>query len=107
MSTARTFTRAMIFTSPAVDMVLKKILRLEGMLIGKVIQTRKQGGGHIDRQITLYKNSLTPWGKRYVNPIIEDVFHHRISDPDYTWYQPRKKGYLDTSLNDMARAYDV
>jgi hypothetical protein len=97
-------TGALIFTTPAVSMILKKILNIEGIIVGKVV---KASHDRDSRLCKLYKNALTPWGKRYVKQKIEDKFNVMLEQRDYDWYAPVRMSYLEDALKLMSRAYGV
>lgn len=97
-------TGSLIFTTPAVSMILKKILNIEGILVGKVV---KATGKRDYRMAKIYKNALTPWGKRYVKQVIEDKFNVMLSKADYDYYAPVRMTYLQDALKLMSRAYGV
>ena len=97
-------TGALVFTTPAVSMILKKVLNIEGIIVGKVVKAEKDRD---KRLVKLYKNALTPWGKRYVKQIIEDKFNVMLEQRDYDWYAPVRMSYLEDALRLMSKAYGV
>lgn len=112
LETAGTLTDVMIMTSPSVQMVVKKALTLEGILIGKVVKRTDDIGAEGDsakahpflRQVRLYRNSLMPWNKRYNSEAVSDTFSVRLDQRDYDWYKPVRESYLDRIREELERS---
>lgn len=101
-----TATGAMFMTTPSIKMILKKVFEIEGIHVTKVIRntTVKQPNR---RLATTYRNSMTPWGKRFLKNVIEDDYSVMLPDDDYKWYKPLRDMYLDEALKMLSEAYGV
>lgn len=113
LEVAGTMTDALMMTSPSVQMVVKKALTLEGILIGKVVKlTDDEGSKNPNsifqhaylRRISLYRNALMPWNKRYNNEVVEDTFSVILERRDYDWYKPVRESYLDKIREELERS---
>lgn len=101
---SRTVTAAIIFTTPAVQMILKKIQSFEGVRIGKVMKRTK--GGNL-RLCKVYRNTIAAFGKRYVKQKYEDQFSVMLPDQDFHWYSPIREKYLEDAMALMKKAYGI
>lgn len=99
---ARTSVGGIMFTTPQVGLLLKKITTFEGTLVGKV--TMSPGKMPDRRVIKLYSNSIAVWGKRYISEVMSDSFNVMLDQEDFDWYKPKRAGYLDASVREMEAA---
>jgi hypothetical protein len=97
---ARPYVGSIIFTVPSREMLVKQVFSLEGLLVGKPI--RISGEAKTKRRITLYRNSIAPYGKRYINPIAEDDFNVMLPNDDFEYYTHIRKGYVKETQKRMA-----
>lgn len=102
---SRTVTAAIIFTTPAVQMIIKKIQAFEGIRIGKVMK-RTSGDSNL-RLCKVYRNTIAAFGKRYVKQKYEDDFSVMLPDGDYNWYAPIRERYLEDATELMKKAYGI
>jgi hypothetical protein len=98
-------TSALVFTTPAVSMIIKKVLNIEGILVGKVV--KQSGKSDTQRTVKIYKNSIAAWGKRYVKQIMEDSFNVMLEPHDYNYYFPQRMTYLHEALEMLSNAYGI
>ena len=92
-------------TTPAVSMIIKKALNIEGILVGKVM--KQSGKSDTQRTVKIYKNSIAAWGKRYVKQIMEDSYNVMLDNEDYNYYFPMRQEYLQEALNMLSNAYGI
>lgn len=104
LQVAGTLTDTAMITAPSTQMAVKKVLTLEGMLVGKVVKSTGNPLQNDLRSITLYRNGLAPWGKRYINTACEDNFSVKLSDEDYAFYKPMREAYVDDARKQMELA---
>jgi len=113
LEVAGTLTDMLIMTSPSVQMVVKKALTLEGILVGKVVKLTDDDGPKSNltkyshpymRRVSLYRNVLMPWNKRYNNEVVEDTFSVMLDQRDYDWYKPVRESYLDKIREELERS---
>ena len=104
LQVAGTLTDSTFITAPSTSVVVKKVLTLEGILVGKVIKARANYNVKDQRSITLYRNSISPTGKRYINTVCEDRFSVRLPDGDYRWYKPLRESYIDEARKQMEKS---
>jgi len=92
-------------TTPAVSMIIKKALNIEGILVGKVM--KQSGKSDTQRTVKIYKNSIAAWGKRYVKQIMEDSYNVMLDNEDYNYYFPMRQQYLQEALTMLSNAYGI
>jgi AAA+ ATPase superfamily predicted ATPase len=93
-------TASLIFTSPGLTLIVKKISDFEGIRQAKIVRASKD---YKDlRKAMIYRNSIFPNGKRYIRKEIEDYFYVKMPDEIYQWYRPIRESYLHTALRELA-----
>lgn len=101
-----TVTGAMFMTTPSIKMILKKVFEIEGIHVTKVIRNTNLRNPNL-RDAKTYRNSLAPWGKRFLKQTTEDAFSVMLPDEDYSWYKPLRDSYLNEALAMLSEAYGI
>ena len=96
---ARTRITCLILTTQVPGLLLRPMRDWEGILKGKV--TFGKGATNL-RNITFFEVNVTPYDKKYKNPVIEDVgWNVLLPDRDFEWYQSERQKMLDTQSMEM------
>lgn len=101
-----TVTGALFMTTPSIRMILKKVFEIEGIHVTKVTRNTDKDHPH-NRIAKTYRNSLAPWGKRFLKEVARDEYSVMLPDEDYSWYKPLRDSYLDEALRMLSEAYGV
>lgn len=101
-----TVTGSMIMTTPSIKMILKKVFEIEGIHVTKVIRASDLTKPN-KRNAKTYRNSLAPWGKRFLRNVTDDDFNVMLPEEDYRWYKPLRESYLAEALAMLSEAYGV
>ena len=101
-----TVTGAMFMTTPSIKMILKKVFEIEGIHVTKVVRNTDAKNPH-RRLSKTYRNSLAPWGKRFLKQVTEDQYSVMLPDVDYKWYKPLRDSYLAEALSMLSDAYGI
>ena len=105
LNVAKTTSAGLVLTTPTPKMIVKKVMDIEGINIGKV--TRATGASQTLRIAKVYKNSMDIIGKHRINTYLEDPFNVMLPDHVWEWYNPLRVGYAKEALSMLAKAHGV
>ena len=104
VSVARPVVANIIMTTPAPQMLVRKLLTLDTFYVKVVRDGSLDKNGAYLRRAKGYKNIMLPSGQRRVKLIFEDRFRCLLPDEEYEEYQEYRRSYVGEGITELMRA---
>lgn len=104
LNVARTVTAGLILTTPSLRMLQDRVTTIEGVNVVKVHKVSK--AAPTEREADYYRNSIAPWGRRYITNWAVDSFNVMLPDAVYHRYKPIREAYAKEARDLMTKSLE-